>query len=161
MPVINLHDKTVLEGFFRNNPELHIYSIGDLDDFFWPYTTWFAKRSDTGLEAVALLYTGQPLPTLLALTDHSGEMSDLLESIAHILPHQFYAHLSPGLEKHFKDSYRTESHGEHYKMALRNMSEVDKIDCAQAKQLNISDLNDILSLYETAYPGNWFDQRML
>ncbi|MEM7348809.1 MAG: hypothetical protein AAF485_31655 [Chloroflexota bacterium] len=36
---ISIHSKEQLTDFFRQNPYLHIYALGDLDDFFWPYTT--------------------------------------------------------------------------------------------------------------------------
>lgn len=32
-----INDRSTLERFFRNDPLLHIYEIGDLDSFFWPH----------------------------------------------------------------------------------------------------------------------------
>ena len=46
MPTVCLRDKHVIERFFRNQADLHVYSLGDLDDFFWPYTTWYALTID-------------------------------------------------------------------------------------------------------------------
>ncbi len=161
MPVICLHDKKTIELFLRNNTGLHIYSLGDLDDFFWPYTTWYALTVDDAPKAIALLYTGLPLPTLLALSGQSAIMSDLLESIIHILPCKFYAHLSPGLENAFLGSYELKSHGEHFKMALKDRSAVKNVDCSPVIRLSNSDLNDVIRLYQESYPGNWFDRRML
>ena len=34
-------DKAAIEAFLRRDVSLHAYSIGDLDDFFWPYTSWY------------------------------------------------------------------------------------------------------------------------
>jgi GNAT superfamily N-acetyltransferase len=161
MPTICLHDKKVLERYFRDNPELHIYSIGDLDDFFWPYTTWYALITSSSPEAIALLYIGQSLPALLALSEQPSFMSDLLESVIHLLPRRFYAHLSPGVEHIFKATHRVESHGEHYKMALKNISTVKDINCSEAINLSMADLNDVIQLYIESYPENSFDQRML
>jgi hypothetical protein len=39
---VPLHDKATIERVLRRNVYLHLYSIGDLDDFFWPYTVWYA-----------------------------------------------------------------------------------------------------------------------
>ena len=161
MSAICLHDKTVIERYLRKNTDLHIYSIGDLDDFFWPYTTWYALACENSPEAVALLYTGQTIPTLLAVSDHLPAMIGLLESIIHLLPMQFYAHLSLGLERIFQDTHRLESHGEHFKMALGDPSSLFDLDCSRVIPLTISDLSDIIQLYEESYPGNWFDRRML
>jgi hypothetical protein len=71
---ICLHDKAGIERVLRRNVYLHLYSIGDLDDFFWPYTTWYATAGDAGTTSIVLLYVGQALPTLLAL-DESTEQS--------------------------------------------------------------------------------------
>jgi ribosomal protein S18 acetylase RimI-like enzyme len=154
MPTICLHDKKVLERYFRDNPQLHIYSIGDLDDFFWPYTTWYALITNSLPDAIALLYIGQSLPTLLALSEQPSFMSDLLESVIHLLPRRFYAHLSPGVEHIFKGTHSVESHGGHYKMALTNLSAVKDINCSEAINLSTVDLNDMLQLYIESYLGN-------
>ena len=161
MPTIYLHEKKAIEQFFRKNTELHIYSIGDLDDFFWPYTTWYALTIDNVSKAIVLLYTGQILPTLLALSTKSTFMFDLLKSIIHLLPCQFYAHFSPGLQSVFQDNYELEPHGEHYKMALKDLSAIESMDCSQVIHLSKSDLNDVIQLYKDSYPGTCFDQRML
>lgn len=161
MPVICLHDKKTIEGFLRKNTGLHIYSLGDLDDFFWPYTTWYALAANNELKAIALLYTGLSLPTLLALSEQQKVMSDLLESLIPILPCKFYAHLSPNLEKVFQDRYELEPHGEHYKMALKDSFAVKSVDCSPVIRLSGSNLKDIVHLFQESYPGNWFDSRML
>jgi GNAT superfamily N-acetyltransferase len=162
MPVICLHDKKTIELFLRKNIDLHIYSLGDLDDFFWPYTTWYALTiiNDTP-EAIALLYTGLSLPTLLALSEQPEIMAELLKSITHILPDKFYVHLSPGLENVFREDFDLEPHGEHYKMTLKDLSIIRELDCSLVIRLSQPDLNDIIRLYEESYPGNWFDSRML
>jgi hypothetical protein len=45
----------MIEAFLRRNPELHIYSIGDLDDFFWPYTAWHGLLEGAELTQVRRL----------------------------------------------------------------------------------------------------------
>ena len=161
MRPICLHDKTSIESFLRENTELHIYSIGDLDDFFWPYTTWYALPGNKGLDAIALLYTGQELPTLLALSEQPITMAGLLESIVPLLPHRFYAHLSPGLEGVFQATHTIDSHGTHYKMALRQPSCVGDLQDCNIVRLGGPDLDDLCRLYRESYPGNWFESRML
>ncbi|WP_223884319.1 hypothetical protein [Micromonospora craniellae] len=61
------HDRVVLAGLLGRDPALHAYELGDLDDIFWPHTSWY-RRGD----AVALLYHGAVSPTLLALTRPAG-----------------------------------------------------------------------------------------
>jgi len=161
MTLISLHDKATIEQKLRENVFLHIYGIGDLDDFFWPYTTWYATRNNTEISAIALLYFGQSLPTLLAFSEKTERMQDLLESIANLLPQRFYAHLSPGVESTFHSTHHLEPRGEHLKMALLERSAVDTCDCSDAFELGLNDVNEIIEFYQRCYPENWFDPRML
>jgi len=67
MPVVCLHERERIEAFLRRDPWRHLYALGDLDDFFWPYTTWYALEDSGEIREAALLYSGTSLPTLLAL----------------------------------------------------------------------------------------------
>ncbi len=156
-----LHDKEVIERFLRKDVPLHLYSIGDLDDFFWPYTTWYGYEIDGTVAVIALMYADLPLPTLLALSNEPQVMGDLLSSIHHLLPHRFYAHLSLGLAPALNDVYHLESHGIHYKMALTDTTLALQQDGSGVIRLSMSDRQAIQVLYTESYPGNWFDPRML
>jgi GNAT superfamily N-acetyltransferase len=160
LKAICLHDKKEIEPFLRRNVYLHIYGIGDLDDFFWPYATWYAWKEGKEIRAIALLYSGRTLPVLLALSE-TGPMQRLVQSILHLLPCRFHAHLSAGVENALKEKYKMKSHGKYYKMALSDKSLLYDVDCSQVIQLKNEDLDDILQLYREGYPGNWFDTRML
>jgi len=58
MDDIRLYDKNEIERFLYKNVYLHMYSIGDLDGFIWPYTIWYGSKSNDNLKAVVLLYVG-------------------------------------------------------------------------------------------------------
>ena len=161
MKVECLRDKNEIEAFLRKNVYLHIYSIGDLDDFFWQNTLWYALKKVDEIHALALLYTGLPLPTLHALSEQASPMRELLRSISHRLPGRFHAHLSPGVGEAFKGRYEMQSCEKHHKMALNNKHLPGRIDCSQVVRLTENDLGQMLQLYEEAYPSNWFDSRML
>ena len=161
MSVISIHDKEQLETFFRTNTDLHIYSIGDLDDFFWPHTVWYGNMKDEKLTAVALLYIAQTIPALLALSDTSEPLFELLHSIAHLLPDRFYAHLSPGAQKSFGSGFVLSLASTSCKMSLKNSSALEKVDCSDVERLSVGDLPQICRLFKESYPDNWFDKRML
>ncbi len=161
MPFTHLDDKLKIESFLRQDIYLHIYSLGDLDDFFWPYTTFYGLRTNGHLQAVALLYRGQGIPTLLALSSNCDEMAELARSLAPELPPSFYAHLSPGLEKTLGESHGLDPHGLHLKMAFSDRAEIADYDCSQVVRLNRAELEEIQAFYQASYPGNWFDPRML
>ena len=82
MKAICLHDKREIEPFLRSNTFLHLFSIGDLDDRYWPYTVWYALKEDGAVKAIALVYTGATLPALHALSEEgSASMHELLSEI--------------------------------------------------------------------------------
>ena len=159
MTVQRLVDRREIEAFLRDSPELHIYSLGDLDDFFWPYTTWYGWEEDGKLRDVAFVYSSRTLPTVVGISRQPTVMRKLLGEVAPILPEMFYAHLSPGVERAFSKTHVLESHGPHYKMSLRDVSCVRDVDCSGTIPLTLRDSVDLVELYQESYPGNWFDLR--
>lgn len=155
-----LSDKKTILDFLKKNQGLHIYSIGDLDDFFWPKTTWFALKDKEGIESIALLYTGMETPTLLLFHDGESFLAlRLLELIKPHLPEKFYVHLSPGLLNVFPAKNIIEHYGLHYKMVLKKV--VPEEDDKNIRRLSVTDLPVINELFAVSYPHNWFDSRML
>ncbi|MBN2593814.1 MAG: GNAT family N-acetyltransferase [Sedimentisphaerales bacterium] len=173
MGVIYLHDKSRIEAFLRKDVYLHIYSIGDLDDFFWPDTTWYGWENEGKIQAVALLYTASENPTLLALSEKQNVMWDLVQSIFPVLPERFYAHLSPAVAEATELQCKIKSYGKYYKMGLKNKLLLHDIDCSRVVCLTEDDLDDMFGLYKEGYrqgpktrkahlgPQHWFDARTL
>ncbi len=163
MKAVCLHDKSTIETFLCSNVFLNIYSLGDLDDFFWPYTTWYALTDTANIQALALMYTGGSLPCLHAFAEDEKltYTEELLRCLIPILPGRFDAHLSLGLESILAEHYTLRSHGKHYKMALTDTSLLSKVDASQVVGLSASHLSEIISLFEKAYPGNYFEPKML
>ncbi|WP_410809217.1 GNAT family N-acetyltransferase [Micromonospora sp. 067-2] len=157
MPVRAEHDRAVLADLLGRDPVLHAYQLGDLDDFFWPYTSWF-RRGDQ----VALLYHGVDPPTLLAFAApaDSVALAALLTEVAPVLPARLYAHLSPGLADALAGSFRLEFGGVHHRMALTDPARLEVVRPAGVV-LGAVDLPQVRRLYALAYPENWFDERML
>ena len=82
MPVISIHDRAELARRLRQDADLHLYELGDLDDFFWPQTTWYGTEDGN---AVVLVYGGSNPPTVLALSRPDGD-AELCELVAETLP---------------------------------------------------------------------------
>ncbi|WP_255292580.1 GNAT family N-acetyltransferase [Micromonospora sp. WMMA1996] len=151
------HDRAVLAGLLGRDPVLHAYQLGDLDDFFWPYTSWF-RRGDE----VVLLYHGVELPTLLAFAapERVAALSALLVEAAPVLPARLWAHLSPGLEATVSRWYAVSDAAAHVRMAWTDPPRAAAVP-AVGEPLGRADLAELRELYAVAYPGNWFDPRML
>ena len=156
-----LKDKTKILNFLQKDIFLHIYSIGDLDDFFWKNTTFFGLLDKNEIKAIILLYTGLELPTILAFDKNISFLQELFENIKHLLPGRFYAHFSIDLEKDLKKYFHLKSHGKHHKMTLKYPAKIKNTDCSKAILLSKENLDEILDLYKVSYPGNWFDPKML
>jgi predicted GNAT family acetyltransferase len=162
MSVVSLHNKSELEAFFRRNTFLNLYAIGDLDNFFWQHTTWYALKKDEQIEQVVLLYSASTLPVLLAIAqEQDASLSELLNSMLHLLPRQFYAHITSESVGALVQDYHLESHGTYYKMALLDPSSLKQMDASVAERLSLDDLSEIEAFYRISYPDNWFDPRML
>ncbi|RCK78152.1 MAG: Acetyltransferase [Candidatus Ozemobacter sibiricus] len=176
-----LHDKGIIEEVLRRDTDLHVYEIGDLDNFFWPHTLWFARpepapiASGSGLpassptsavlgadrlSALALLYVGQSPPTFLAL-GRPEPLRELVRAIAGLLPPWFYAHLSPGVEQALEEKFLLEPHGTHFKMSLKDHETVRASPHEGSVRLGPEHLTEVLQLYAESYPGNWFEPRLL
>jgi RimJ/RimL family protein N-acetyltransferase len=162
--LVELTDRATLERFLRADPALHLYAIGDLDDFFWPRTTWYGLRGAGGIRAVILLYRAVDPPVLLAIEERDPPAArEILRRVVPSLPRRFYAHLSPYLVEPLRASFRLASPALHLKMALADPARVLATPPAPlpVRALGAEDLPAILELYRQSYEGNWFDARML
>jgi ribosomal protein S18 acetylase RimI-like enzyme len=151
----------MLAEYFQQDIILHIYGLGDLDDFYWPDTQYYGAKTRSGLDQVALIYQGEGLPIFLALAAPGKFDLDTIQQLQNILPDQFYAHLSPGLENHFRGSYMIEDHGRHFKMGLIDFSMITETDTNGTVTISSDDLEEVENLYQISYPDNSFDPRML
>jgi len=160
--ITHLRDRAVLEAFLRRNPALHIYSLGDLDDFFWPRTHWYGLLDESHLRQVVLFYRHEDLTTLLALTDQRiDEMGELLGGLRDRLPARFHAHVSPGLAPVLQQTHALEPHGLHYKLVMVESGRLDEVQSGDVERLSQADLPELRAFYRESYPGNWFAPRML
>lgn len=161
MRSVYLHSKQEIEQFLRRNTFLHLLSIGDLDDAFWQYTTWYALKEQEQISQVALLYTGISVPAFLAVSEPpTAAMRELLQSIVDLLPRRFYAHLTADVVDALANDYRMEHRGTHHKMALLHTAYLDTVDTSNVVALAPSDAPALEALY-SSYPENHFEPHML
>jgi ribosomal protein S18 acetylase RimI-like enzyme len=156
-----LHDRDAIAAYLHKNVALHLYEIGDLDDFFWQFTTWYAHVEGSEIGQIALLYTGTDLPILLGLSTDLVGMQALLSAIMPFLPRRLYTHQMGDSIRLFEDNYTIIPHGTHYRMVLTNPSCLNAVDTTEVMQITVADQDDIQKMYDASYPGNWLDVRML
>ncbi|MFN0155718.1 MAG: GNAT family N-acetyltransferase, partial [Gaiella sp.] len=162
MALVETRDREALSAFFRRDPALHAYSLGDLDDFFWPHTRWWAWDRGQGFEQVALLYSEPDVPVLLLLeTEPEGSATPFADALMPVLPERIYAHVSPSLLRQFEAFRTTIDPVPHLKLSQRNLRSLEAIDDPRVSHLTPADLVEVEAFYAGAYPGTWFEPRML
>jgi ribosomal protein S18 acetylase RimI-like enzyme len=145
-----------------------MFALGDLDDFYWPYTGWYALEKGGEIRQLILTYTDAPKLVMMALTGERGErgerkeeMRELLRSILHLLPRQLYVHLSEGLADVLAAAYHLHSQGTFLKMALTDLERVSAVNTSAVVQLATADLSRIERFYQESFPRSAFNPRML
>ena len=84
MTLVELDDRATIAAFFRRNAGAHVYELGDLDDFDWPHTHWFAWEHGGRLEQVALLYSEPSVPVLIAIAEEPA--ASMVSLLMELLP---------------------------------------------------------------------------
>ncbi|MBZ0295178.1 MAG: GNAT family N-acetyltransferase [Anaerolineae bacterium] len=158
--IISLHDKNAIEVFVQRNPFLHLLELGDLDDFFWPYTIWYGWEVEGAIEQIALVYMALSPPVLLAYGDSPGEQADFIAALLPLLPTRLYAHLDPLVLDIVRTAFQIESHGLFLKMSLTDVSRADEIDTSDVMALTEDDEDALMALY-AGFPQSQFTPRNL
>lgn len=159
--IISLHDKNAIEAFVRRNPFLHLLELGDLDDFFWPFTVWYGWQVGDVVQQIALVYTAMSTPVLLAYGEPPrDQVYPFMEALLPLLPRRLYAHLDPRTLDLFEEFYDIEERGQFLKMGLTNPERVRTVDSRYVETLTEADEDALLALY-AGYPENQFNARNL
>jgi len=155
-----LKEKDVIYNILKDDIENQIFCIGDLDDFYWNHTSWYILKLNKKVKALALLYKGSDIPTLLLFeSENLNQGKGLLDKLKDQLPDKFYAHLSPNLLENFKPENIIENYGHSLKMTSR--IKFDNPFDDNIRILQTEDIIEIKNLLHIAYPKNWFDERMI
>lgn len=156
-----VYNKELIFNRLKEDVFQFAYHIGDLDDFFFSYCTWFALLDKGKLKDVILLYSGLSIPTLLVFGS-SNYIPTLIKGIIKDLPQKFYCHYQEEYTKYFHQHFKIQPLGTHFKMKLSNKyvnkTHMKNIKCIQFKQEDEEILNEF---YQIAYPNGYFESYML
>jgi RimJ/RimL family protein N-acetyltransferase len=155
-------DKDELYRHFSKDPVLFGYHIGDLDPFYFDHCRWAVNRdSDGRIEDVVLIYNGLSVPTVLAFGMGSSFESLLKDVLPHV-PARFYCHFQSEYGRVVRELFTERSLGHHHKMKLASYNPFRSgIHAESIIRLDSRQLEQLISLYDKSYPGNYFDQRLL
>jgi len=156
-----IKDKISLYNRFQKDIYLFAYHIGDLDDFYFSDCKWFGLEENDQVVDVVLLYTGLKIPTLL-LFGSKEKIPYIIEGIIEKLPNRFYCHYQGDFHKKIKEHYKMTHLGEHFKMKFQGeLSKLSEIDTSETIHLTEKEENELLLLYQEAYPEGYFIPHML
>ncbi len=160
--VITLRDDQRLEAVLRRDPSRHLYALGDLDPFFRPHAHYQGLERDGDIAAVMMTYRATEPPVLLIFGADQQATAELLGEMAESLPDQAYAHVEPCFLPTLEQIFELEELGRDVRMMLRDPDAVCAAEpTCPIEQLGPEHLDEAQQLYMRAYPGNWFDPRML
>ena len=160
--ITQIRDKARLADFLTRQPALNAYPLGDLDERYWPKTTWFALQAGGEIREITLLYEGMDPPILIGIPNHSsGEMAELLNAIQSELPPRIYAHLTMNLWDAMDQYVQADKPEPHHIMELQDHEAHKTLDSQAVFQLEPTHFDEALDLFDTAYPGHWFRREML
>ncbi len=158
-----MEDRGALERWLRRDAALHLYELGDLDDFFFPNTEYLGLFEGDTMRALGLLYDASDPTVLVAMgrdADHAA-LHALLEALRDRLPTRVYTHLAPGTRAALASAFDVGPVVPHDRMVLVDRAAIDAVDTSMACALDSADEREIFELFARAYPGNWFVPRML
>ncbi|MFJ8045441.1 GNAT family N-acetyltransferase [Kitasatospora sp. NPDC096147] len=162
MSLHSLHDRAAISARLLRDPAPHLLELGDLDDLLWPHTSWYAISEDGPL---ALLYAVGDTPTVLvsARPERAAQAEELTAALLPVLPRRFIGHVPEGAAKLLAGAYRVTGADTLLRMVLTDPAPAAAHDEGQWRPavLDRSELPELLELFAAAYPGNWFDDRML
>ncbi|MCZ6899707.1 MAG: hypothetical protein O7F74_05685, partial [Bacteroidetes bacterium] len=162
MELLRLADRETILHHLIKEAYLQIYSIADLDDYYWEDSEFYSWMEQEELKLVVLLHYGFDIPVLSILTENNSfDLSRMFISLQEKIPQRVYASFSPGIKTIFNDQYDLESQGDYFKMGLVDPSKLDLINISEVVGLSGPDEPQIMKLYELSYPNNWFLPRML
>lgn len=161
MEVRETRDRDAIELFLRRDAAAHVYALADLDDFFWPDTTWYAGYESGEMRSLCLILKTLDPPILYALDpNEQTSLRELLSEVQARLPRCVFATFSPELESWFRAQGSFLPHGLHDKMILEDRGIASWVSTQQVESLDSANLAEVQSfLANEAYLGDERDAR--
>lgn len=155
MDFARLHDRDQIEAYLRLHADTHVYGLGDLEDEFWPHTSWYGALDGSDIRAICLVFTLYDPPIVIAVSEpDNAVMPHLLGSIAGQLPDSTMVHLGPEAVGILDGAFDVSTLVPHWKMALKDRSSLESVDTSHVSQLNHDDVPRLEALFDAVYSGS-------
>ncbi|MDP6824066.1 MAG: GNAT family N-acetyltransferase [Dehalococcoidia bacterium] len=149
-----LHNRDEIETYLRRSPDKHVYRLGDLDDTFWPRTSWYGARKGDELRAICLVFSLYDPSNVVAISEPDNDaMPALLNAIAADLPDFSEIHLGPEALGALDERFEVTSLVPHWKMTLRDRSRLESADTSAVRRLGTDEVPALEELFDAVYAG--------
>jgi GNAT superfamily N-acetyltransferase len=152
-------DRDELRRFFLRDAVAAAYQLGDLDDAYEAFATWYGAGADGALDAVTLLYTGLSLPAVLTYGS-AASVRAIVETFRRDMPGRAIVHMQPDHVEAVDNVYECLQLRAILRMGLacENFLPADAND--EVCELGHRDTGEIMGLFRF-YPDNFFEPAQL
>ncbi len=155
MEYVQLTDRDRIEEYLNSHPGLFVYSLGDLDDDFWPHTTWFGAVDNGKIRAICLIFTMYETPLVQAISEpENKEIHGLLSAIASKMPDTARIHFTSSAVGALAETCELSDLVSGWKMALQVRSKLANADFSGVRRLGIDDVSALQDLYESVHQNS-------
>ncbi len=147
---MKLSDRDAIRTFLAQDRALTAYALGDLDDAFWPQSTFYAAQQDGEITAIVLVYEGLDPSVLTAFGDPDGVRA-IFEMCA--LPEEIYYLFLPEMESILAARYDLPHMQREWRMVL-DPDAFAPAPCPGVRRIEPDDATALDALYQhAADPG--------
>jgi ribosomal protein S18 acetylase RimI-like enzyme len=152
MEYIRVTDRDQIEKYLNKHPGLFVYSLGDLEDDIWPYTTWFGAVEGGEIKAICMVFSKYDPPLVQAISESGNcAINGLISAIVGYLPGQARVHFGSATNQIFASEFEIADLVSGWKMALSDPSNLAEIDISRVERLGHDDVESLERLYESAH----------
>jgi ribosomal protein S18 acetylase RimI-like enzyme len=163
LQIAQITDKGRIQKFLLQDPYLHQYEMGDLQEQLFKHIKWNAAVDGSDIKALSMLYESKD-PIFFLLEDGNIEASkQLITELASKLPEKVYCHLTKGLGSIMEGRYTFKTRDDFIKMKLTGDIFVDRgIKYPEyTYRVNRNDFEAINAFLKSINPDAFFHPAML
>ena len=163
LEIEKITDKNRIQKFLLQDPYLHTYEMGDLQEQLFRHIKWSAAVDGGEIKALSMLYESRD-PIFFLLEDgNSGAAEQLITALTPELPEKAYCHLTKGLSSILGARYAFRTRDDYIKMKLTGDILVDRsIRYPEyTYRVNKNDFENINAFLKSVNPGAFFHPAML
>jgi ribosomal protein S18 acetylase RimI-like enzyme len=153
-------ERPLLKALLSRDPITCAYMLGDLDEAYSEFCTWYGADGEDGLDGVLLAYDALSVPVLITY-GQSSALDAIIRRFWHELPGRALVHLQPHHVAAVDQVFGAEALIPMLRMGLDARDfRPSTADALPVEQLSHRQTGEIIELY-AHYPDNFFEPAQL